>query len=378
MIRTKNKGFSLIELVIVIAILAILTAVLAPALISQTEGARAGRDISAMDELTNAVLLSASDSAVYDELASNSIKDNVSCYIDSTYEKEETKVITKTDENGEALQYTYNDDARLADETPYHVAGKMRGVTITFEIDTTGKSHELRLDSGTVNKFSDHPLPLVYCENLYNSMRQTCGDSIELISQTYRNSEYTVFIKIGSTGGNQSSAQDAIEVYGQFSGTNLSSGTIEYPPALTMPSTEELADMLASAGQDIQDYLASEEGQQAVEELKNTLVETGKSVEDYLASPEGQQTVSEIKDEATEFAAAAKDYITENEDEIKDAVDNIVQEGQDWYNEHEDEIKDGVNDAINAGQDWVEENEDEIKDAIGNIGGWLGGLFGKK
>lgn len=56
---------------------------------------------------------------------------------------------------------------------------------------------------------------------LYNRVRSVIGDKIEMTSQTYRNSEYTVFIRIGSTGGNQASAQDAIKVYGQWNGTNL-------------------------------------------------------------------------------------------------------------------------------------------------------------
>ena len=59
---------------------------------------------------------------------------------------------------------------------------------------------------------------------LYNRVRSVIGDTVELTSQTYRNSEYTVFIRIGSTGGNQADAQDAIKVYGQWNGTNLMAG----------------------------------------------------------------------------------------------------------------------------------------------------------
>ena len=59
---------------------------------------------------------------------------------------------------------------------------------------------------------------------LYNRVRSVIGDKIEMTSQTYRNSDYTVFIRIGSTGGNQASAQDAIKVYGQWNGTNLMAG----------------------------------------------------------------------------------------------------------------------------------------------------------
>ena len=56
---------------------------------------------------------------------------------------------------------------------------------------------------------------------LYNKLRAQIGDSITLSSQTYRNSDYTVFVRMGSLGGNQANAQDAIAVYGQWSGTNL-------------------------------------------------------------------------------------------------------------------------------------------------------------
>ena len=58
-------------------------------------------------------------------------------------------------------------------------------------------------------------------ELLSNEEMSVIGDKIEMTSQTYRNSDYTVFIRIGSTGGNQASAQDAIKVYGQWNGTNL-------------------------------------------------------------------------------------------------------------------------------------------------------------
>ena len=56
---------------------------------------------------------------------------------------------------------------------------------------------------------------------LYNNLRAVIGDTITLSSQTYRNSEYTVFIRMGSMGGNNASSMDAVAVYGQWNGTNL-------------------------------------------------------------------------------------------------------------------------------------------------------------
>jgi hypothetical protein len=56
---------------------------------------------------------------------------------------------------------------------------------------------------------------------LYNKLRAVIGDNVVLSSQTYRNSEYTVFIRMGSMGGNQASAPAAVAAYGQWNGTTL-------------------------------------------------------------------------------------------------------------------------------------------------------------
>lgn len=53
--RLGNKGFSLVELIVVIAIMAILVAVLAPTLLSKIEESREGTDYSALGELKTSV-----------------------------------------------------------------------------------------------------------------------------------------------------------------------------------------------------------------------------------------------------------------------------------------------------------------------------------
>lgn len=231
---SKNKGFSLVELVVVIAIMAVLIAVLAPALLQYTEKSRAQKDDSAMDEVVNSVQLAMSEQNCYDELIQYNEKGNVSCYIDTNKEGDHNnnKEITKIGENGNKDQYTFGNDSRLLDETPYYAAGNMRGVTITFSPDITQANFTYDIKNGVINKFGKTSCVLEDLPTLYNKVRQSIGDTITINSQTYRNSEYTIFIVIGSTGGNQSSAQDAITVYGQFSGTNLPSiDTITYSRA---------------------------------------------------------------------------------------------------------------------------------------------------
>ena len=251
--ENENKGFSLVELIVVIAIMAVMAAVLAPSLLGYVERSRAQKDDSAMGELTNSIKLALADQDVFDECLAYTAKYNYSCYVDdnSTNAYGTTNgtngcVHTKAADNvGGAktdLQFTYDDSTRKLDETPYKLAGNMRGLTITFVNDgTADKKATYDLALGKVNTYATDPtgnestLKKVDFGNmdssgtavddnsgkLYNRVRATVGDKIELSSQTYRNSNYTVFICMGSTGGNQATAQDAVRVYGQWNGTNL-------------------------------------------------------------------------------------------------------------------------------------------------------------
>ena len=267
-IKKRNKlGFSLVELIVIIAMMAVLTAVLAPALLSYTESSRAQKDVSAMDEATNAVFLSLADMSVYDELVANSLPENVSCYIDTNDENDHLahKEVTKQAIGSTLEKYIFNDNARQQDEVKYYAAGNMRGVTITFSPNPSSNEASYILADGVVNGFlTDGTTKLVDLPLVYNAMRQIMGDVIKLTSQTYRNSDYTIFIKIGSTGGSQANAQDAIEAYGQYSGTNLSLDDVKYyvaynrkvgdPEAGTEPESPEVEGdkapvMIEGAGQ---------------------------------------------------------------------------------------------------------------------------------
>ena len=220
---TGKSGFSLVELIVVIAIMAVMAAVLAPALLGYVERSRAQKDDSAMGEVTNAIKLSLADQNVYDELLPYTVKGNFSCYADgdTSTNTDANKVITK------APDYWYfNDNARLLDEVAYQPAGSMRGVTITLK---PNGSAEYILKDGIINQTGDSSTTkgtitgktLNDAPEVYNRLRSTVGDTIKVSSQTYRNSTYTIFISMGTTGGNQADAQDAIKVYGQYNGTNL-------------------------------------------------------------------------------------------------------------------------------------------------------------
>ncbi len=64
----KNKGFSLVELIVVVAIMAVLVGILAPAYLSYVEKTRRGTDENAAEEIRHTVEISAAEIDVYDEL----------------------------------------------------------------------------------------------------------------------------------------------------------------------------------------------------------------------------------------------------------------------------------------------------------------------
>ena len=64
----KNKGFSLVELIIVIAIMAILAAAIAPALIRYIDKSRRSDDVAAAESINTATQAALANEEAYDEV----------------------------------------------------------------------------------------------------------------------------------------------------------------------------------------------------------------------------------------------------------------------------------------------------------------------
>ena len=64
----KNKGFSLVELIVVVAIMAVLVGILAPAYLSYVEKTRRGADEDMAEEVRHSVEVAAAEICVYDEI----------------------------------------------------------------------------------------------------------------------------------------------------------------------------------------------------------------------------------------------------------------------------------------------------------------------
>ena len=71
--RTNDKGFSLIELIVVLAMMAVLTAVLVPLLLNYVERSRMQKDESALDEILNCTHIALSVDRVYNDAQSTGI-----------------------------------------------------------------------------------------------------------------------------------------------------------------------------------------------------------------------------------------------------------------------------------------------------------------
>lgn len=71
--KLGNKGFSLVELIVVIAIMAVLVGVLAPTLIKNIEKSRVSKDKQNLDTVKGAITTVLADETYYSELKNNEV-----------------------------------------------------------------------------------------------------------------------------------------------------------------------------------------------------------------------------------------------------------------------------------------------------------------
>jgi type IV pilus assembly protein PilA len=228
--KNENKGFSLVELIVVIAIMAVMTAVLAPSLLQYVEKSRKQKDDSAMGELVQVVKLALAEQDVYDELLCYTAATNNSHYSKPGDEKRGGLCACADDKCAELASANACEAAAKTD------AKHFRGVTITFESALNNNGQEFVLAAGKVNK--ECPSTEMYngailggmtlgtmssaadvanstADNqLYTRVLAGIGEKIKITSQTYRNSNYTIFIEMGA-------ADEAVVVHGEWDGTNL-------------------------------------------------------------------------------------------------------------------------------------------------------------
>lgn len=117
-----NKGFSLVELIVVIAIMVVLVAVLAPVFTKYIEQSRRATDISNANAIAEAVLTDAADGTITGDVTSQVVSSGNPTAIKSN-------PVTKGDavSAGQSFYYTYTKDTNLAEvyvvgDTSYNLA----------------------------------------------------------------------------------------------------------------------------------------------------------------------------------------------------------------------------------------------------------------
>ena len=201
-IRKSKLGFPLVEISIIIAVVVVVLAVLAPALISYTEVSRKQRDETATAEMINAFELALIDSEVLDESLRYEIANNFLTYSDSTgtYASQDIEQeFWAPDGSGRAVTITFNPD-----EDGTYVLADGYVNEMTFGNGSVATPTRLMQQRGNAD-----PVQCKFAEMesankthlLYSQVTQNVGDTVKMRSATYRNSSFTVFIKYAVSDG---------------------------------------------------------------------------------------------------------------------------------------------------------------------------------
>ena len=130
-----NKGFSLVELIIVVAIMAVLVGVLAPQYLRYVEKARLQKDNSAIAEVANVIKIAGAEEDVVEEIK-NATADIVYTFDSTGLHSAGIDANTHTLLDKEIIATIKPGDAKMT-STTYTTATATDIPTLTVTIDTT-------------------------------------------------------------------------------------------------------------------------------------------------------------------------------------------------------------------------------------------------
>lgn len=142
--KMNNKGFSLVELIIVIAIMAVLMVVLAPQLLKYVEKTRLQKDNSAISEIANAIEIACADEAIINSIPST-----------------DTAVGTVTHPENGAQTISFSTTGTALEKELAEVIGDVVTSSTTYRNATADLSIVVKNDGGKVSikveNFCDEP-----------------------------------------------------------------------------------------------------------------------------------------------------------------------------------------------------------------------------
>lgn len=121
--KKNNKGFSLVELIVVIAVMAVLVGVLAPAYLRYVDKAKLQKDVSAVSEVVECIKMAASEQDVAAEIGETAVSITINADDNGT-------ITTSASELLEEIKATVGDTLTFSSS-----ALKTETVTITVAQD---------------------------------------------------------------------------------------------------------------------------------------------------------------------------------------------------------------------------------------------------
>ncbi|MBQ8627094.1 MAG: prepilin-type N-terminal cleavage/methylation domain-containing protein [Agathobacter sp.] len=267
-LKKDKSGFSFIEILVVVAMMAIITVILVPSLTNYVESGKADKDTARMEELVEIIEIALADEEVYKDMVKYAAYGNASCYVDEAaqeeYEKDKTAMfgyeITYPETRNSKAHFSFTDEWRDEDKQARLFAGNMYGVTITFKPENkvvtfaegqfnsalngahrwyTGEEDGAGGNGSEINYAEFGTIETMDSENnkLLKVIWENMGQSMEFDSRTYETSSYTVFIRLSppleaDTIKDEANSinkpigmpQQTVSVYGQWNGTYLKKG----------------------------------------------------------------------------------------------------------------------------------------------------------
>lgn len=140
MSQKNNKGFSLVELIVVVAIMAVLMGILVPTLVKNVEKSKKQKDASAIEEIRSTMVTTLAD-PTYSDIEATIVYDGTTIDVDTPKSISAVKPITDTEVNtfltavsADVKDWKFTSKAYKADdEVTFVISGQM--VTVYREAE---------------------------------------------------------------------------------------------------------------------------------------------------------------------------------------------------------------------------------------------------